>query len=418
MQKDIKSKDITKYYGKKIQKLTNIELFTLLENIYNDNISKEKKIIYNNYIFCKKCNTHDKIVEDMEKGIILCTGCGLIFANIIDNTPEWRSFENNNIGHSRCSYHTNHFLPQSSLGTSISGMRKTRVKTLHTWSAMPYKERSLNIVLKEIQSRCRKGYILKCIEDEAKILYKNISECKHIKGKNQGKNIITRGDNRKSLIAACVFYACKRIGKTRSPIEIAKLFNLECKDITRGCKIFLKLIKIKKMEYILTPSLPEHFIPRFCKVLNIKEKFIDLAIKITKNISKLNIATSHTPLSVAVASILLMININNIPIKKIEIAKKFGVSEITMTKTYRKLIQYKNILIDDEKTNKLKEMIEEIIKEIGIPMSLLIRYEKILIQNKNIEAILNIENKINIHLELINKKYQQIITKHNLLIKY
>ena len=43
------------------------------------------------------------------------------------------------------------------------------MKTLHGWSAMPYKERSLNEVFKIIQAKCHKGNILKCIEDDAKM---------------------------------------------------------------------------------------------------------------------------------------------------------------------------------------------------------------------------------------------------------
>ena len=113
---------------------------------------------------------------------------------------------------------------------------------------MPYKERSLHQVLKEIQEKCRLASILKCIEDDAKILYKNISETTYTEGNNKGKPIIIRGKNRKSLIAACIFFACKRKGDTRSPKEIAKLFELKDTEITKGCKTFLKMRKSKNFE--------------------------------------------------------------------------------------------------------------------------------------------------------------------------
>jgi hypothetical protein len=47
------------------------------------------------------------------------------------------------------------------------------------------------------------------------------SDCKHAYGKNEGKIIIKRGNNRIGLIAACLFYSCRKIGMTRSPKEIA-----------------------------------------------------------------------------------------------------------------------------------------------------------------------------------------------------
>ena len=48
------------------------------------------------------------------------------------------------------------FLPRSSLGSTIGGCNNKQ-SALQIWGAMPYKERSLNIVLKEISSRCKKG---------------------------------------------------------------------------------------------------------------------------------------------------------------------------------------------------------------------------------------------------------------------
>ena len=52
---------------------------------------------------------------------------------------------------------------------------------------------------KKITQKCSEGKIMKCIEDDAKIMYNNICDCKHMTGKNKGKNIIIRGINRESL---------------------------------------------------------------------------------------------------------------------------------------------------------------------------------------------------------------------------
>ena len=65
----------------------------------------------------------------------------------------------------------NPMLPQSSLGTTIT--RRCKIQTLHRWSAMPYKERSKYIVLKEIENKCKQANIIKCIEDDAKIIFNN-----------------------------------------------------------------------------------------------------------------------------------------------------------------------------------------------------------------------------------------------------
>ena len=222
--------------NKLINDMNDEQLFQLLDQIDYEKENKEINEIEKEYnkidnIICKICNSGEKIAEDRSQGILVCMDCGTVISDLFDRNPEWKSYsgEDGKESLARCGNPINFFLPQSSLGTTIACSNRSKIKILHSWSAMPYKERSLHIVLKEIQSKCRDAGIMKCIEDDAKILYKNISESKHAYGKNKGKNVIIRGANRKSLIAACVFFACKRKGKTRSPKEIAKIFELKYK---------------------------------------------------------------------------------------------------------------------------------------------------------------------------------------------
>ncbi|CAH6421808.1 Transcription initiation factor TFIIB [uncultured virus] len=357
-------------------KMNDDDLFEILDQMIFDERNKNQDNNKNGTLYCEHCMTCDTIVKDFAQGIMVCKECGNIVENVLDENPEWKQYngEDSKNDSGRCNFPTNHFLPQSSLGTSIGGTNRSKIKTLHNWSAMPYKERSLHTVLKEIQSRCRKYFILKCIEDDAKILYKNISECKHLIGKNKGKNIIIRGVNRRGLIAACVFYACLRKGQTRSPKEIADIFELKYTDITKGCKTFIKLMKIKNMEYEFNSSLPEHFIKRFCKELHIKNEYVDQAVKLAKNIQRLNIASVHTPLSVATGSIILMADLNGLQLSKKLLSKQFPVSEVTIMKAYKKLESYKDILINDQLVNKLVETLEQERAMIKMPKSLQDKY--------------------------------------------
>ena len=368
----------------------NTNLRDMFENIDFDDLDSEtnidtkvnKKRSQNNTkkSICHNCDSVDNIIEDFSLGIVVCKKCGQVVDNIIDSNPEWRSFEDDAKGNTanRCGSGVSSLLPQSSLGTTIGGGKfKSRIKTLHNWSAMPYRERSLHQVFKKFQEKCAYTGILKCIEDDAKIMYKTISECKHIDGKNKGKFIIIRGKNRISLIAACIFFACKRKGMTRSPKEMAAIFNINYTDITRGCKNFQKYIKKGNININTGFSLPEDFVARFCKELNIKDKYIEHAVQIAKNISNMNIASVHTPFSIATSSILLMVDLNNLEnITKKKIAHKFGVSEVTISKTFKKVEEYKHILNSQERVNEFikNKLIEKMNQK--IPTELLPRFEK------------------------------------------
>ena len=335
-----------------IDELSNLEICNILDAINNNknNINKCNNLVKK----CNICNYETHIIEDDAGGVYVCSECGQVVDFIVDSNPEWRYYEDgNNNDTERCSTSINYLLPQSSLSTSIGGNYKSKIKTLHAWGAMPYKERSLNLVLQEIQNKCSNGHILKCIEDDAKIMYKKISECKHETGKNMGKNIIIRGINRRSLIAACVFYACRRKEQSRSHKEIANIFNIKYTEMTKGCKTFLRIMKTKSNMFELKFSLPEHFIIRFCKELNIDDELIQLAIKISKNIQRLNIASVHTPISIASSSILLISMLYDLNIPKKDIAVRFNISEVTLIKTFKKIEKYKYLLIDDEKICKI-----------------------------------------------------------------
>jgi len=379
-------------------------------NNINDKIIKKKKKIY-----CESCN-NDDIIEDTSHGILVCKSCGQVIENLMDLGAEWTQYnDDNKKDMTRCSHPISQLLPQSSTATTISGTCSSRIKTLHGWSAMPYKERSLNEVFKIIQKKCFIGKIMRCIEDDAKIMYKNISDCKHITGKNIGKSIILRGKNRISLVAACVLFACKKKDKIRSPKEIGELFNLKYTEITKGCKIFQKLAKLKNMEIKLNTATPDHFIIRFCDELKIKKEYTEQAIQISNNVQKLQIASVHTPLSLATGAIYLMIYINKLEIQKKIIADKFNVSQVTIAKAFKKIEPFMNLLINNEICDRLSVEIKKYQNQIVLPDKIKSKFIRFNIDikkhlNKDYDIIYNILNKDNYK---INDK---LITEHNIEI--
>jgi transcription initiation factor TFIIB len=275
-----------------IDKLNDEEIDKLMNNDIIINKIRKK-------IICSECKTDNGLVEDNTQGIIVCNKCGLVVANLVSENIETKIYEDKDGSYKSTA--TNVMFPQSSLGTTIKG-RGGKLRMIQNWNAMPYGERSLYRVFKEIQFRCEKGKILKCIEQDAKIMYKIICENKH--GKN--KRTITRGINRKSLIAACIFVACRKRGMTRSLTEISKLFEIEYTQLTKGCKNFIKFIsKCPNIDMDIGTSKPEHFVIRYCNILKLPPFAIDYALKIVKNIKKINIATSHTPISIAIACIII-----------------------------------------------------------------------------------------------------------------
>ena len=300
---------------------------------------------------CISCSS-DKLVIDNNKGYLVCQDCAVINEEFVDKNQE---FTNETSGNSRYGCPSNYFYPKSALGTKINSKGFNRISVLQRQGQMPYKEKSLMDVLERIQDKCKKYNITQTIIDTAKILYKKVSECKHTKGKRKGKSMIMRCINRRSMIAACVFHACKLQKEPRSPKEIADIYDLEIRHVNRGCRKFLDYIDITTIFFEIKSSQATDFIERFAKKLNIDKEHIDKAKDISHNIHKLGLATTHEPPSVAAGCILLVGNMYHIDISKKNISEIFGISDVTISKTYRKIFPYHKIIMNNKVTDLILE---------------------------------------------------------------
>ena len=305
------------------------------------NINSEKKDDEGDK--CNFCQT-SKLNKIDNK--IVCDGCGGIVRELLNSNAQ---FENNDTG-SSYGCPSSYFFPQSALGCKIKSKGFSKIANLQRQGQMPYKEKSLMEVMDSIQDKCNKYKITQKIIDTAKILYKKISDCKHTKGKRKGKSMIMRCINRRSLIAACVFYACKLENMPRSPKEIADIYDLEVKHVNRGCRKFLDYVDISTYFNKIKACQSSNFIARYSNDLNLTNEVLEHAQQICENIHTLDIASNHEPPSVAAASILLICNYLKKDINKKNISNIFGISDVTISKTYRRIYPYHKIIMDNDIT--------------------------------------------------------------------
>ncbi len=303
---------------------------------------------------CKNCKSPNLVIDN-SKGHMVCTDCAVINEEYLDENPEISNNDGEGSNNSRYGAPSSFFFPKSSLGTKIVSKGYNRISLLQKQGQMPYKEKSLMDVLETIQLKCKKYGITQSIIDSAKILYKKVSESVHAKGKRKGKSIIMRCINRRSMIAACLFHACKLQKETRSPKEIADIYDLEIKHVNRGCRKFCDIIDANTLFYQIKSSQSSDFIERFAKKLNIDKQYINISKDVSNNIHKLDLASTHEPPSVAAGCILLVTQYYNIQINKKQISDIFGISDVTISKTFRKIWPYHKIVL----SNKITDLILE-----------------------------------------------------------
>jgi transcription initiation factor TFIIIB Brf1 subunit/transcription initiation factor TFIIB len=311
----------------------------------------------NHTTVCIECDSKN-IIFTMNHNSFVCSDCGIEVDNIVDESPEWNSFDGKG-SDNRCGLPTNIFFPSSSLGTVINAPGYSKVKMLKSWDQMPYKEKSLADVLNEIDTKCKKYKISKAVIDNAKILYRNMRNVK-----NADKTMIIRGINRKQIIGACFYFGAILQKSPRSSREVADIFDLDIKQVSKGCRKFLKIMKDNFIVYDIKPSHGSDFVDRFGSKLKLPKDIIALAKKIAINSTKLDFTIEHNSISVASASILLSAHIYDYKINRREICDIFKISDVTTVKAYNKIYPYKSIITSDELTENIyQKMNLKLIKE-------------------------------------------------------
>lgn len=287
----------------------------------------------------------NKLNHLLSEGMVICKDCSNIVTNIIDG-PEWRFYGANDSKSSdptRCGMPINQLLPESSVGSFVS-TRGKRTKTMYKvrkyqqWGGMPYKERTLLKVFQDISRLCKEAHIPEMIIKEAHVLYKIVSTTK-----------ITRGSNRKGIIAACVYFSCKINCVPRSTNEIASIFSISGTIMTKGCKKFQEIMQLNKVDinriHNTNTITMDDFIERFCSKLELSNEDITTIKHISYLSQVYNLVNDNTPPSMAAGCIYLYIRECDYDIHKKVISEICKISEVTINKCYKKLEQHKDKLL-------------------------------------------------------------------------
>lgn len=286
---------------------------------------------------CNCVNASEQLVD----GNYICSECNSITSRYIDNGAEWRYYgaeDSKGSDPTRCGLPTNELLPDSSLGSmigySFNESYDIRImRKYHMWNCMSYRERSLFNIFEVLTIHAVNHGIPKSIIDEAKVLYKQVSEAK-----------ISRGDNRNGLIASSIYVSCKNNKVPRSTKEIAKIFNLKTTTLTRGCKKFQEIMKIN-----MESTTADDFISRFCSKLGFDNNKKEICRRVVKVAEDNSLVSENTPPSVVAGSIYLCNIFYEWNITKKDLAIACDISQVTVSKCYKKLSGYEDFIFSQIK---------------------------------------------------------------------
>ena len=272
--------------------------------------------------FCTDCAEYKTLTRE---GMV-CTGCGKVDSIYIDDTAEWTSGVSDDgrvSDPSRCMVPTSNqdlFSNAWGKGTVIatkytSSYETKRMAKINFHSSMNHRDRSLFHAYKDIDEACTN--LPEGVLKDAKTLYKKFNE-----------NKLTRGAVRSGVKANCVLYACRLANIPRTTKEVADMFGIQCKDISRTTTMFTGIIKDEKTEknYVTKPFNV------MSRLLNSFEISREERLKCNQMCNKLEECVdlmSKSPNSVATAIIFIVLGER---MSKSELCEKCGVSIPTLNK--------------------------------------------------------------------------------------
>jgi len=343
---------------------------------------------------CELCQ-NDSAIEATASEVI-CTRCGTILDIPLEWAAEYRWFSADSGGSdpSRCGFPINPLLPESSLGTVILNQRSTpmmrKIKRYHMWNLMPYRERTLWTVFEGLQVRAVNAGISTAVLEEAKELYAQLTASSICRGVSQ----------RDAMLAACLWEALKRHDAPRMPKDIAEIFQLENRCVTKGIKQFQHILSVRAIDQktdtyaSMTSSQTPHdantsgnekekskgneetqdaiasraqqrkilcqsrvtktttykdFVRPFLTNLSIPRSiatsFETMVHQICERIEELNIVPENTPPSLTAAVIAFCAAEKGVTLDHAEIARVCGISNVTIQKCLKRMIPWRKQLV-------------------------------------------------------------------------
>ena len=271
---------------------------------------------------CVYCSG-DKVLT--REGMV-CMECGTVDHVYIEETAEWSSGLNDDgkaSDPSRCAIPTaNHELFSDAWGkgtviaTKYSSNYETkRMAKINFHNSMNHRDRSLFHAYRDIDEAC--GTLPDTVLKDAKSMYKKF---------NEGK--LTRGAVRAGIKANCVLYACRLAQIPRTTKEIADMFGIQSKDISRTTQIFTETIKEEKTDKNFVTK-PFNVMQRLLNAFDVTKEQRFKCNKMCSDLESCVDLMSKSPNSVATAVIFLVLGSS---VTKSVLSEKCNVSVPTLNK--------------------------------------------------------------------------------------
>ncbi|KAL0418488.1 UNVERIFIED_CONTAM: Transcription initiation factor IIB-2 [Sesamum radiatum] len=311
--------------------------------------------------YCPECKRPTEVVFDHSAGDTVCSECGLVLeAHSIDETSEWRTFANETGENDpvRVGGPTNPLLADGGLSTVISkpngsaadyltssfgrwqnrgsNLDRSVIQAFKTISTMAdrFVYASLSCSGLGIELMVNRLGLVATIKDRANEIYKKVEDQKPLRGRNQD-----------SILAACLYIACRQEDKPRTVKEICSVANgATKKEIGRAKEFIVKQLELEMGQSMEMGTIHAgDFLRRFCSHLGMANQAVKAAQEAVQKSEELDIRRS--PISIAAAIIYIITQLSDDKKLLKDICLATGVAEGTIRNSYKDLYPFASKIV-------------------------------------------------------------------------
>lgn len=287
-------------------------------------------------IICPNCGDGQK-VTDVESGELICTKCGFVIRERVGNEEEedWSVLAREqgsklrtsptSLARSGMGLSTIIGRPDMSAGSGLNAAMRSTFDRLRAWDfrIKGQDERSLRRAFVELD-RLRSALGLSdAIVEKTAYIYRRAQE--------RG---LVRGRTMRAVLGAAIYIVQREMGVSGTLQDIINATNTTEKDLARAYRILLRELDLK------VPMLdPAKCVSRVASKANISERTKRKAMDMIYNVIKSGLAAGKDPMGLAASVLYIACTSSGEPKSQAAIADAAGVSEVTLRKNQRMIIE-------------------------------------------------------------------------------
>jgi transcription initiation factor TFIIB len=281
---------------------------------------------------CSACR-NEVVVTDHECGEVICTRCGIVIDGLENPAiQEWRAFTFEESYHkSRVASPTSLARYNKGLITSIGSSNSRNsfgasIDRIRVWDfrIQAANDRGLKQALPELGHLREALGLPDTIVEKSAYFYRKASRMGLIKGRTVS-----------SVLAACIYLACRELETPRTLNEIATECSVPRKKVSRDYRLLARIFdpKVPAVDHIMC-------ITRIANKAGVSEKTKRMAIRIMREITAMQISAGKGPMGIA-ATVLYIACLNSGEAKtQKDLSIIAGVTEVTIRNRYSELKKY------------------------------------------------------------------------------